>query len=84
VAGDHAQDDMAGDDDDSWKSILTKAMLGELTPKMAEAITSCPAPKILLPLAQEKVVLVGVVSEPLPHLVQLAVNEKIKEVLTDV
>jgi hypothetical protein len=75
---------MAGDDDDSWKSILTKAMLGELTPKMAEAITSCPAPKILLPLAQEKVVLVGVVSEPLPHLVQLAVNEKIKEVLTDV
>jgi sirohydrochlorin cobaltochelatase len=25
VAGDHAQNDMAGDDDDSWKSILTKA-----------------------------------------------------------
>jgi sirohydrochlorin cobaltochelatase len=25
VAGDHAQNDMAGDDDDSWKSIFTKA-----------------------------------------------------------
>jgi sirohydrochlorin cobaltochelatase len=25
VAGDHAINDMAGDDDDSWKSILTKA-----------------------------------------------------------
>ena len=25
VAGDHAQNDMAGDEDDSWKSILTKA-----------------------------------------------------------
>jgi sirohydrochlorin cobaltochelatase len=25
VAGNHAQNDMAGDDDDSWKSILTKA-----------------------------------------------------------
>ncbi len=25
VAGDHAKNDMAGDDDDSWKSILTKA-----------------------------------------------------------
>ena len=60
------------------------AMLGELTPKMAEAIMSCPALKILLPLAQEKVVLVGVESEPLPHLVQRAVSQKIKEVLSDV
>jgi hypothetical protein len=60
------------------------AMLGELTPKMAEAVMSCPALKILLPLAQEKVVLVGVESEPLPHLVQRAVSEKIKEVLADV
>ena len=25
VAGDHAMNDMAGDEDDSWKSILTKA-----------------------------------------------------------
>jgi sirohydrochlorin cobaltochelatase len=25
VAGDHAKNDMAGDDDDSWKSVLTKA-----------------------------------------------------------
>ena len=60
------------------------AMLGEVTPRMAEAIMSCPAPKILLPLTQEPVVLVGVVSEPLPHLVQRVVNEKIKEVLADV
>jgi hypothetical protein len=60
------------------------AMLGEMTPKMAEAVMSCPAPKILLPITQESVVLVGVVSEPLPHLVQRVVNEKIKEVLADV
>jgi len=25
VAGDHAKNDMAGDEDDSWKSILSKA-----------------------------------------------------------
>ena len=25
AAGDHAKNDMAGDDDDSWKSILTRA-----------------------------------------------------------
>ena len=60
------------------------AMLGEVTPRMAEAITSSPAPKILLPLIQERVVLVGVVTEPLPHLVQVLVEQKIKEVLKDV
>jgi len=60
------------------------AMLGEVTPRMAEAITSSPAPKILLPLTQEQVVLVGVVAEPLPHLVQVLVEQKIKEVLKDV
>ena len=60
------------------------AMLGEVTPRMAEAITSGPAPKILLPLTQERVVLVGVVTEPLPHLVKVLVEQKIKEVLKDV
>ena len=60
------------------------AMLGEVTPRMAEAITSSPAPKILLPLTQEQVVLVGMVAEPLPHLVQVLVEQKIKEVLKDV
>ncbi|MDZ7640854.1 MAG: DUF3842 family protein [Desulfurivibrio sp.] len=57
------------------------AMLGEVTPKMAEAITSCPAPKILLPLWQESVEVVGVVREPLPHLVQTLVAEKLADIL---
>jgi len=60
------------------------AMLGEVTPKIAEAITSSPAPKVLLPLTQESVVLVGVVLEPLPHMIQRMANEIIKEVLPDV
>jgi len=64
----------------SWAN----AMLGEVTPKMAEAVMSCPAPKIFLPLSQEPVVLVGLEGEPLPHLVQRVVNEEIKEILTDV
>ncbi len=64
----------------SWAN----AMLGEVTPKMAEAVMSSPAKKIFLPLTQEAVILVGVVNEPLPHLVQCVVNEKIKEVLVDV
>jgi hypothetical protein len=40
--------------------------------------------KILLPLTQEPVKLVGVIDEPLPHMVQRAVDEKIKEVFGDV
>lgn len=60
------------------------AMLGEVTAKMAAAITSSPAPKILLPLTQEAVVVAGVVLEPLPHMVERMVNEIIKEVLPDV
>ncbi|MBI4775379.1 MAG: DUF3842 family protein [Deltaproteobacteria bacterium] len=59
------------------------AMLGEVTPKMAEAVTSSEAIKILLPLTQEKVEIVGVPKEPLPHLVQEVV-EKIKEVMKHV
>ena len=60
------------------------AMLGEVTANMAAAISSSPAPKILLPLTQEPVVVAGVVLEPLPHMVQRIVNKIIKEVLPDV
>jgi len=48
--------------------ILPNAMLGELTPKMAEAIASCPARKILIPLNQEGVEVIGILKEPLPHM----------------
>ncbi len=60
------------------------AMLGEVTPRMAEAVMSSSAIKILLPLTQEKVEIIGVVKEPLPHMVQVVVEEKIKEVLKHV
>ena len=58
----------------SWAN----AMLGEISPKMAEAITSSPALKFFLPLSQENVEIIGLTKEPLPHLVQ-AVVERIKE-----
>jgi hypothetical protein len=60
------------------------AMLGEVTPRIAEAITSCPALKILLPLSQEKIEMVGIIKEPLPHLVQAVIAGKLKEVLNHV
>ena len=63
----------------SWAN----TMLGEVTPKMAEAVTSSPALKFFLPLSQEKSKIVGVANEPLPHLVQEVV-EQMKEAINNV
>jgi hypothetical protein len=63
----------------SWAN----AMSGEITPGMAEAVMSSPGMKILIPLFQEKTVLVGTPREPLPHLVEAAVlriEEEMKHV----
>ena len=60
------------------------AMLGEVTPRIAGAVTSCSATKFLLPLFQENAEVMGVVSEPLPHLVQLLVDKRLKEVIDHV
>ena len=51
------------------------AMMGEITPGVAEAVTGCGAPKILIPLSQEGVILAGFSSEPLPHLVTEAIRQ---------
>jgi len=59
------------------------AMLGELTPKMAESIMSNSAYKFLLPLSQEKAEIIGGIKEPLPHLVEATVK-RIKEVMKHV
>jgi len=59
-------------------------MLGEVTPKMAEAITSSPALKVLIPLYRERFEIVSVVKEPLPHLVQEAVEKLKEEVIKNV
>ena len=59
--------------------ILPNAMLGEVTPSIAEALSSSPAKKILLPLNQEQVEIIGISKEPLPHLVEELIK-KIKEV----
>lgn len=58
--------------------LMPDAMMGEVTPRMAQAVSSSEAKKILIPLTQERVRLVGVTGEPLPHLVDLVVQD-IKE-----
>lgn len=59
--------------------VMANAMMGELTPLMAQAISSSPASKILLPLSQEKVSIVGVTPQPLPHLVEDLISKELKE-----
>lgn len=49
--------------------VIAHAMMGEVTPAMAEAVAASPAPKLLLPLSQENVVVIGSSTLPLPKLV---------------
>lgn len=59
-------------------------MMGELTSRMAEAIASSPALKLLLPLTQERIEVVGLKPEPLPHLVEHIVTIRLKEIIQHV
>ncbi len=54
--------------------IMANAMMGEVTAKMAEAISSSKALKVLIPLTQERIRIVGVSGEPLPHLIDQIVE----------
>ncbi|MDJ0784299.1 MAG: DUF3842 family protein [Desulfosarcinaceae bacterium] len=62
--------------------VLANAMMGEVTPRMANAVADSPALKLLLPLSQENVQVVGVVANPLPHLVEALIEEYLKPYLT--
>jgi len=50
--------------------MIPYAFMGEVTPGMVEALGLTAAVKILLPFTQEPVIVVGTVSEPLPHQVE--------------
>lgn len=61
-------------------TVLANSMMGELTPKMAEAITSSPALKCLLPLKMPDVEIIGASKEPLPHLIDQLIK-RIQEII---
>jgi len=60
--------------------VLANSMMGELTPKMAEAIASSPAMKCLLPLKIPEVEIIGAPKEPLPHLVDQLIK-RVQEII---
>ncbi|MHB0866883.1 MAG: DUF3842 family protein [Thermoleophilia bacterium] len=60
--------------------MIANTYMGELTPGMAGAIASSRAVKILLPLSQPGIHMVGIERKPLPHLMEEALD-KLRELL---
>ena len=54
--------------------LIANSMMGEMTPNMAVAVSSSEAKKIVIPLTQENVIIVGDAREPLPHMVDQVVK----------
>jgi hypothetical protein len=61
--------------------VLANAMMGEVTPGVAEAVASSPAPKLLLPLSQENVCVVGSSELPLPKLVDALIENHLRRLI---
>lgn len=61
--------------------IMAHAMMGEVTPKIAEAVALCSAKKLLIPLSQENLEIVGLSSAPLPHLIDALIQENLRNIL---
>jgi hypothetical protein len=64
--------------------VMANSMMGEMTPAAATHVAACRARKLLLPLNQENTEVVGVVREPLPHLVEEMVRVKLRRYLDNV
>ena len=63
--------------------LMANSMLGEYTSPMAEAVSSAEGKKILIPISQENIVIMGTESKPLPHLVEELVETVRKEMDKD-
>jgi hypothetical protein len=61
--------------------VMADAMMGEVTPRIAAAIASSPAKKLLIPISQENVVIIGALSVPLPHIVDILIDEHLAPLL---
>lgn len=62
--------------------LVANAMMGELSPTIARAVGSSRAMKLLLPISQEAVLIVGCVREPLPHMVEQLVTDYLQPLVS--
>jgi hypothetical protein len=58
--------------------VLAHSMMGEVTPRMAEAVAASAAKKLLIPLSQENVEIVGLTPTPLPPLIEILIEKHLK------
>ncbi|MBC7246867.1 MAG: DUF3842 family protein [Actinobacteria bacterium] len=58
----------------SLSILIPNSMMGELTPEMATAIASARGRKVLLPLTHPRIDIMGTGDEPLPKLIEQAVE----------
>jgi NAD(P)-dependent dehydrogenase (short-subunit alcohol dehydrogenase family) len=61
--------------------VCANAMMGEVSPAIAEAVASSPAPKLLLPISQEKIAVVGASTLPLPRLVDEMIETHLRPLI---
>jgi hypothetical protein len=59
--------------------LLSNAMMGEMTPSMVRAIGESKAAKLILPITQEPISVVGTIREPLPHMVDRLISEHLSQ-----
>jgi Domain of unknown function (DUF3842) len=64
--------------------IVANAMMGEVTPKIAEAVANSPAKKMLIPLTQENIEIIGLPPAPLPHLIEALLQDNLKNFYDEV
>lgn len=62
--------------------VIAHAMMGEVTPGIAEGVAGSPAAKFLLPLSQENVTIVGVARLPMPHLIEELISMYLHDFIT--
>ncbi|MDP2300667.1 MAG: DUF3842 family protein [Coriobacteriia bacterium] len=54
-------------------ALIPDSMMGEVTPGMAEALSLARVRKVMLPLTNPRIDLVGTTKDPLPHLLEEAI-----------
>ena len=60
--------------------LMANSMLGELTPRMAQAVADSPAVKMILPVTQENVLVIGKSELSIPLMIGELVDEVEKEI----
>ena len=60
---------------------MAHAMMGEVTPAIAEAVSDSPAKKILIPLSRENVEIVGTSPTPLPRMIETMIQENLQPII---